>query len=497
MTSGKQPENFHFGSLSEPIFVIMAMNQCHLSTLCIYQFSPGRCPVDPTIAQIIQDFDLDGYRPIAHRALDLDTPLEPRAGNLATVVMGVRRCGKTYRLFQEMDTLLAKGVSPERLLYFNFEDTRLPAVTPEVGDAVLQTYFELHPESYRQGAYLFLDEIQEMRDWDAWLRHAIDTTRATIYVTGSSSKLLSEEVASAFRGRSVTYELAPYGFGELVRLREPDLANALQGALVPTSEQAARAKHLFQGYLERGGFPAVQDVSLRRAVAVLQGYAQRAVAKDVIERHNLSNPQAMQAFARRLLATSGRTLSLRKVEDTLRSQGVSVGRNSLAQALEYFEDAFLVGTVRDFSRALAPKGNAMPKVYAVDHGLAMANSPAAAQDTGQRLESLVYNELRRRRAGGRPGEIAKLTCTQGNYEVDFLVGDALLQEGFELIQVCERVDERRTLARELRALDAAMAEQGLTEGWLLVGEGDVRELEVAHGVVHQLPVWLWTLKTAD
>lgn len=447
------------------------------------------------IARIIQDFKLDDFRPIVHRELDLGEPLEPRAGNLATVVMGVRRCGKTYRLFQEMESLEQAGVSPDRMLYFNFEDDRLAPVTSQTGDEVLQAYFEMYPESYEQGVYFFFDEIQEMVDWDIWLRRVIDTTKATIYVSGSSSKLLSEEVASAFRGRSVAYELSPYSFRECLRLLEPDVSFESTDAkpLVLSSEEEARVKRSLDEYLVRGGFPAVQEVSLQRAVRVLQGYAQQVVAKDVLERHNLGNPQAVSLFAQRLLVMSGRTLSIRKVENSLRSQGVAVGRSFLSSALGYFEDAFLLSTLSEFSRALSPSSSSMPKVYAVDVGLVMANSPAASQDMGQRLETLVYDELRRRASFGRPGSLSSYRTERGAYEIDFVVGDALSGRGFELYQVSESVQADKTREREFRALGIAMEELGLDEGFLIVSEGEQRDLSVGRGTVHETPLWRWLL----
>ena len=159
--------------------------------------------MDRLVARIMQDFSLDLYEPIYPRALDLGTPLLPRAGNLVSVVVGMRRSGKTYRLFQEMRRLLDDGVPPAQMLYFNFEDDRLKPLTSAVGDAVLDTFFELHPEAHERGAYLFLDEVQEIEDWGTWLRRIIDTKKVTVYATGSSSKLLSADVATAFRGRSV------------------------------------------------------------------------------------------------------------------------------------------------------------------------------------------------------------------------------------------------------------------------------------------------------
>lgn len=170
--------------------------------------------MNPIIAESIQSFSLDDYRPIVARDLDLGEPIAPRRGNLVKVVMGMRRSGKSYRLLQEMDALLASGVSPERICYFNFEDDRLAPVTPSAGDEVLEAFYARNPSALDEGAYLFFDELQEMGGWGPWLRRVVDTTKATVYVSGSSSKMLSSEISTEFRGRALGFELLPFSFSE-------------------------------------------------------------------------------------------------------------------------------------------------------------------------------------------------------------------------------------------------------------------------------------------
>ena len=451
--------------------------------------------MDRLVARIMQDFSLDLYEPIYPRALDLGTPLLPRAGNLVSVVVGMRRSGKTYRLFQEMRRLLDDGVPPAQMLYFNFEDDRLKPLTSAVGDAVLDTFFELHPEAHERGAYLFLDEVQEIEDWGTWLRRIIDTKKVTVYATGSSSKLLSADVATAFRGRSVEYELLPMSFGEFVRCHEPEVfgRGSLDGGPM-SSVQEDYARQLFKRYLVRGGFPGVQDQDDARAVMVLQSYAQRAVAQDVIERHNMGNPQMVSLFAQRALATSGRELSLRKVENDMRSAGLVTSRAALSDALRYFEDAFLGGTVKRFSRALADSARSPVKVYAIDPGLAYANSSAPSEDVGQRLEDVVYLELRRRHAQRRTGAIASLKTVKSGFEVDFIVGDALSQKGSALYQVSVDASAPKTYDRETRALREAMGERAVVEAYLLTLDGEERDVRVAEGVIREMPVWKWCLQ---
>ena len=118
--------------------------------------------MNSVIAEKISGFSLADYQPIFHRELDLGDPLEPRAGNLVTVVTGMRRSGKSYRLFQEIERLIESGTDSARILYFNFEDERLDPITPATGDEALEAFFTLHPEAFDLGAYFFFDEVQEM-----------------------------------------------------------------------------------------------------------------------------------------------------------------------------------------------------------------------------------------------------------------------------------------------------------------------------------------------
>ena len=111
--------------------------------------------MNETIATTLNDFSLDAYRPIFARELDLGEPLAPRIGNLVKVVTGIRRCGKSYRLLQEIDRLLASGVARRSICYFDFDDDRLKPITPKTGDAVLETFYTLNPAALTDGAYFF------------------------------------------------------------------------------------------------------------------------------------------------------------------------------------------------------------------------------------------------------------------------------------------------------------------------------------------------------
>ncbi len=444
--------------------------------------------MNDVILEKLTSFDVEGYEPVYPRALDMGAPLPPRMGNLVKVVMGMRRSGKSYRLYQEIKALLAAGIPLEQICYFNFEDDRLAPVTAEVGDQVLEAFETLHPGVLSRGVYLFLDELQEMQGWGLWLRRIVDTTKATIYVTGSSSQMLSREISTEFRGRALDFELLPFSFSEHV-------AAFMQGVetVHPAMEERVALQRELMTYLARGGFPAAHGLPLPQSTALLQSYVERVVARDVVERHDVGRPRVASAFARRVLATNAMPLSIRKVEGDLRAAGLGTSRELLGDLLSYFEEAYLIFCVRQFTYSLAEATTSSQKVYAIDPGLALASARANTNALGQRLEDCVYLELRRRVALGRADTVSTYRTKEGNLEVDFVVGDALAQDAFGLYQVSADVSDHGTLQRELRALWRGLREAGLKEGVLITLEGREAQHEQDGMCIRQVPAWKWLL----
>lgn len=451
--------------------------------------------MNQTIVEKLRDFRIEDFQPISPRELDLGVPLPPKAGNLVKVIVGMRRSGKSYRLFQEMESLHASGIGWNRICYFNFEDDRLGDITPATGDEVVETFLSMHPEAMVEGVYLFFDELQEMQDWGGWLRRVVDTTKATIYVTGSSSKMLSKEISSEFRGRALDFELLPFSFREFLLSNEivgAEVLNRSEDDGYSTKERLILANAMTM-YLKIGGFPAAQGLPVPQRVALLQSYVQRVVLRDVIERHDISRPRVASTFARRVLGCNGKTLSVRRIENDMRSIGLKTSRELLGDLAEYFEDAYLLFLVREFSMSLKEGTTSMPKAYAIDPGLAAASSMAGVKDDGQRLENAVYLELRRRTLGFRRDGISSYRTKTHGYEIDFVIGDVLEQEQFEPIQVTVRMDDAKTAERETRALWELMEERSLNEGTLITGEGEEREYRKGDAVIRQIPAWKWFL----
>ena len=443
------------------------------------------------ILEDIKNFSLDTYRPIFPRELEIGKPLPPRAGNLVTIITGMRRSGKTYRLFQEMERLITSGVNPGHILYFNFEDTRLDPVTPKTGDQVLESFYALYPEAAHEGAYFFFDELQEMEHWGKWLRRIIDTHKATIFVSGSSSKMLSSEFSSELRGRTLEYVQYPFSFREFVTFHFPTID---VDSLAYSAIDRAQLQGAFKTYLMQGGFPAVQQLDVNRYVSVLQGYVQRVVARDVLERHNIGNPRGVIAFARKIMQLCGRMLSIRKSENELKSQGFSIGRSFLSDVLGYFEEAFLVQIVRERTRTVSASSTGMVKAYPIDPGLSRANASASTVDEGQALEDAVCIELLRSLSVTRDSAISYGKTREHGYEIDFVVGDALFDDSLELYQVTQNLSNNATRKRECRALIEAMSEYDTHHATIILGDGEDETIETDSGIIACIPAWRWFLQ---
>jgi len=406
----------------------------------------------------------------------------------ADVLIGMRRAGKTYRLYQEISELLEAGVAKRHMMYLNFEDDRLgglPLQADLLSDAV-ETFYRLSPEARSDTAYMFLDEIQRVSGWSRVARRLLDTERIRLCVTGSSSKLLSTEVSTEFRGRGFASEVLPYSFLEAVRHAGMELPTEMPGARVRSHLEAR-----FDRYLDVGGFPEVQTYEEQDRIQTLQDYVELVLLRDIVERHHITNVHAVRALAHGAISSTGSLFSVHKVYRDLTSRGIDVGKSTLYALMDHFADAFLLFTVPVFRRSLRARQTTPKKVYAVDPGLARALSHIADENLGARLETAVYLELRRRSRDRRSGHLSYYRTSAG-HEIDFVLGDDGGRRVAALIQVCADLSNADTRRRELRALDEAMHETGTSSAQVIT----LREFgteETPTGKVTLVPAWQWFL----
>lgn len=419
---------------------------------------------------------------------------EPARFNDYHVIVGIRRCGKTFYMFQLMKCLYDAGFDSTRMFYFNFADDRLKPVEAGLGAAVMEEYFRQVPQARELGCYLFLDEVQELQDWQPFLRRIAEHEKVTMVVTGSSSKLSSEELATESRGRSRQHVLLPLSFGECVRLAgcEELASQVATGAQLPASAQT-RLRGLFDSYLEVGGFPVVQRVTRPERIEILQGYVRDVVARDVSERFERTEIGLANQLAIFALRNTGCEFSLNTLSESLTKIGYTAYWAKVNRLSELMQQAYLYRLLHEFSTQLAPNSTEVPKVYAVDAGMAYAVSRANQQDIGKRLETVVYLELVRRLAGRRIESVSSYTAPKPvDGKVDFVVGDALSQVAYEPIQVTASMQGAKTRARELGSLEACMRNAHVAHGTVVTLE-EQETVQTPAGQIDVLPAWRWLL----
>jgi uncharacterized protein len=372
----------------------------------------------------------------------------PKVSGKAVAVIGMRRTGKTTFLWQVLSDRLAQGMAREGLLYFGFEDERLAGMSAADLSLVVEEYYLLNPEWRDQRrAVFFLDEIQNVRGWEFFARRLLDTEQVELFVTGSSARLLSREVATSMRGRAMEALVHPFSFREYLRHMEREPEHEFER--LPKASRSALERD-FREYLTNGGFPEAQGVGLREGYELLRGYVDVALLRDVIERHAVSHPVALRWLVRHLLGNAAGLFSVNKFYSDLRSQGIPVAKDTLHAYLGYLEDAFLIRTVSIATHSERRRMVNPRKIYPIDPGLIPLFDRSGRSNVGHALETCVLLELERR------GADTSYIRTAGGFEVDFMAQYPDGQE--QLIQVCADMDVQTTREREIRSLVAASAE---------------------------------------
>ena len=250
----------------------------------------------------------------------------------------------------------------------------------------------------------------------------------------------------------------------------------------------------FDRYLEEGGFPGVQNLDGGSRIQVLQSYMRDVVARDVVERSARTDISLANQVGLFCLRNTGCELSINNLVDSLKSIGYRTSWEKVSEVVRLFEQAHLIGLLREFSMSIAPSSTVPNKVYAVDQGMAFATSRASQQDIGKRLETAVHAELMRRTANGRMETVTSYTAhTPRREKVDFLVGDALATEAYELLQASADMASEKTRRRELGSLEVAMGETHVERAAIVTLREEGRVAGV-HGEIDLVPAWKWALR---
>jgi predicted AAA+ superfamily ATPase len=425
--------------------------------------------VDSFYHTIIQEWKKRELPPIIDRETNLENYVDMPVNKIIAVT-GFRRTGKTYLVLGLIRTLLEKN-KREEVVYINFEDERIPATTPFLTGLLPAIKEELSPK------YLFMDELQNIPAWSKWLRRIYDTENIRIVVTGSSSKMSSNEIPTELRGRFIEIKILPLSFSEFLQFKKIE-RRGNESEWNDTILQKA-----LQEFIQYGGMPEVVLAPEVRKKELLHGYFDTVVRRDIIEQNKIENEEVLKTLLKLLLNSTYFTIS--KTHNNLKSLHLSTGKDVIQKYFRAIENAFLVYSLYYFSYSMKDQLQYPRKIFFVDTGFINELSSSFSQNKGRNYENVVFLELQRRK------KETYYWKSRSHQEVDFVIVKREKVE--QLIQVCYEMDDYETKKRETNAIIKASNEL-LCTNLLIITQNKEGEETINGKKIKYVPLWKWLLK---
>ncbi len=352
-------------------------------------------------------------------------------------LIGPRKAGKSTILYQIMDVLEQEGLPKEAIFHMNFEE---PSVSSKLTLRTLDKLYESYREHiYPEGrAYLFLDEIQNIEEWERWVRTRNETENIKIFITGSSAKLMSREISTLLTGRHLSFEIFPLSFAEFLdfhQITPPNHRRPIDASPV--------IKKALNNYIKWGGFPAVTLAKTEQHKRnILLGYFDDILYKDIALRHKIRDAVALRNIAVHLLSQTGKLISYQRIANVFQ-----LSEEATKNYCHYIQEAFLIEMLFYYSVKASIRQRRPKKVHAIDLGLRNTVSISNAKDEEKVVESLIYQNLRKRYGN-------HVFYWSGNQEIDFVI-----QEGNNITQLwqiaIDGFENEKVMSRELNAFEEA------------------------------------------
>ena len=393
-------------------------------------------------------------------------------------VIGPRRAGKTYFMYQEMKKALKAGKKKENILFLNFEDPRLIDINFKEIREIIKLHWQLYPKS---NPSIFIDEPQNINKWELGVRALYDEG-FDLYLSGSSSKLLSKEIATSLRGRTLSYLILPFSFKEFLKMKK---------SIFDISKLSSKEKSILLSfldeYLEFGGFPEViLEENKENKIKTLKEYLDMIIYKDIVERYNVKNTKLIKWLINSLITSFSKEFSVHKIYLTLKSKGVKVSKNTLYSYLSMLEDSFFAFFAQKFNYSIRNREFSVDKAYLCDIGFAKLLE--VSRDKGKKMENAVFLELERKKKS-----LTEIACWKNaqQEEVDFVVKQG--RKVRQIIQVCCNIEDLDAKKREIRALIKASKELKCKDLLVITEDKEGEEITKKKKIKY-IPLWKWLLR---
>ncbi len=427
----------------------------------------------------IEQYLIDWKKKEFPSALSRDLAISPT--KKITVIIGPRRAGKTFFLYQIMREKIKDGAKKDDILFLNFENTRLFETTFKEIKNIIEIDQKLFPGKTK---IIFLDEPQNITNWEVAVRELQDNN-FNIYLSGSSSKLLSKEIATSLRGRSLSYLLLPFSFSEFLK------SKSLNIDLPPSSSEKNVILSLLEEYLEFGGFPEITfEKNIETKQKIIEDYFELVVYKDLVERYKIKDALLIKWLLKYVSSCYSKEMSVNQIYLNLKSQGRKISKDELYNYISLLSDSFFVFYLPKFSWSVR-KREPTQKIYLNDVGFAKISE--ISPDKGKKMENVVFLQLLRQK---KPFEEFFYWKNVQQEEVDFVVKKK--QTISQLIQVCYNLEDAETKSREIRSLLKAAQELKCAELVIITRDYEAEETAEWFGLkgkIKFMPLWKWLLRT--
>ena len=381
---------------------------------------------------------------------------------LAQVVIGVRRSGKSTLCF---NALKKAGV---HYAYVNFDDERLEELETQDLDNVLQTLYKI----YGKFDYLFLDEIQNIDGWPLFVNRLL-RQRIHIIITGSNAKLLSTELATHLTGRHHKIELFPFSFKDWCSIKDVEYTRL-------TTKNKGLLSKAYEEYFRQGGFPELisGEENPKEYIGTL---IDNIISQDIKKRYKIRNIDALKRLANHILNETPTLI----VKDTLQNIIGIKSERTLGNYLMYLNQTYLISTISKYSSTSRERAR-NEKSYAIDVAFMDKRENAfSGENLGWRLETIVYLELLRRKAG----TANDIYYYQGrSAEADFVVCDG--NKTLAVYQVSYDISNDKTRKREIKGCIAG-AKATKCDNLFLITDHESEVIEEDGYTIQVIPIWEW------
>ena len=351
--------------------------------------------------------------------------------DIIKVLTGIRRSGKSVMLKLIMEELKQNKIDEKQFININFENL----INRELTTAdKLHEYILKKASEIKKKCYIFLDEIQEVKDWEK----CINSLRVNeeydfdIYITGSNAKLLSGELSTYLAGRYVEFVIYPFSFKEFLETSK-------------SIQQDVSTRETFQKYVKFGGMPFLYNLAFEEEASLqyLKDIYSSIILKDITQRNKIRDTDLLERVISYLIMNVGNNFSATSISKFFKSENRKVSVETILNYIKAAEESFLIYRVSRDDLIGKKVLNVNEKYYIADHGMREAILGSNQRDINQIFENIIYLELLRKGYNVRVGKVDNLevdfVCTKGNEKI--------------YVQVAYLLASSETIEREFTSLE--------------------------------------------